>query len=702
MATLGKIRNHGVLLLIVIGVALLIFIVTDFVNNSSTFFRDRKANVGTIAGEKVKYNDFFASVQQMENFYKVERGQVSDAQMSEQIREEAWNQLVMTSVVAKDASKIGMSVSKQELTDLTIGKTPSPIVAMRPMFQNPETGVFDPNQVVNLIKFLDDPQSTQQADPEQVSMLKSYWKFLENQVTTSALTAKYNTLLSKALVVNSKEATYAMNNSKESVDLVYAMKPYFMVSDSTVSVDKKELQALYDKRKEQFKQEEAVDIEFVKFLIAPSAEDIAAVKAQVDAVVEGFVATTDSTIMDTVNYNSDIPFVDEYLAKNDVPEDLRVFAFESSDGIYGPVMKNDIFTLAKVVSSKVVSDSVKISIIALQEETEDKTKAKVDSIMALSKAGIPFATLATQYSLDKNTAAKGGDIGWIREIGMSKDMVAKAFDRVSSEPFVISQGNQATIFVVTERTAPVRKVKLAIIERQVAPSSTTQSKIFQEAKQFASAIKNTAEFEAKAQELNYIAYPSTNTTRNQSRIMGMENTRQVIRWAFDGKENATSDVFECDNNLIVATVSKKYKEGYRALSDVEGELSAEIRNDKKFEQMKQSLVGKSIEQLQSENLTLDTIRGVSFASQTAGSLGNEPALIAKAPNAEVEKVSEPIKGKTGAYVFKVLSKSQSEEPMSLEDTKKMLMQTRTQVMYYFAVEALKEKYEVKDQRYNFY
>ena len=53
MATLGRIRNHGVLLLIVIGVALLIFIVTDFVNNGSTFFREQKANVGSIDGDKV-------------------------------------------------------------------------------------------------------------------------------------------------------------------------------------------------------------------------------------------------------------------------------------------------------------------------------------------------------------------------------------------------------------------------------------------------------------------------------------------------------------------------------------------------------------------------------------------------------------------------------------------------------------------------
>ena len=131
------IRNHVVLLLIVIVVALLIFIVTDFVNNGSTFFREQKANVGSIDGDKVKYNDFLASLNQMQDFYKVERGQNIDDQMSEQIRQEVWNQIVMRQVIEKDARNIGMGVSKQELSDLIMSKNPSPLIMMRPVFQNP-------------------------------------------------------------------------------------------------------------------------------------------------------------------------------------------------------------------------------------------------------------------------------------------------------------------------------------------------------------------------------------------------------------------------------------------------------------------------------------------------------------------------------------------------------------------------------------
>ncbi len=703
MAALGKIQKHGVLLLVIVGVALLIFIITDFVGNGSTFFQDRKANVGSIAGEKIRYQNFAHAVQQMEDFYKIERReQALDAETSEQIREEVWNRFVMLSVIEKDAKTIGMNVSSQELTDLTIGKNPSPIVAMRQMFQNQETGQFDPQMVVQLIHQLDDPAIIKQANPEEVAMLRNYWKFLENTVKSDALIQKYNVLLSKSLVVNSKEASYAQNQSKDAVDLVYAMKPYFTISDSLVKVEKSEIEALYKQRKEQFKQEEAVDIQFVKFDIVPSEKDIAAVQSEVNAMATGFATIQDSTIVDSVNYASDVPFRDEFLARNDVPENLRAFAFDQPQGaVFGPEFKDYTFTMAKVVKSKVVADSVRLSIIAIQEETEAKTKAKADSIIALSKT-TPFGQLAAQYSFDKASAAKGGDIGWFRELGLSKDIV-KVFDKASSEPFVITQRNTSTIFLVTARTAPVRKVKLAVVERLVAPSSATQSKIFQEAKQFASSIKTTKEFEAKVNENKYVAYPAQNITRNQPRMMGIEGTREIIRWAFDSKPEATSDVFESSNStLIVATVSKKYKEGYKAVEDVTDQLSAELRNDKKFEMMKKDFAGKTIEQMQAENYTVDSVKNLSFASNTAGSLGNEPSVIAKAPVAEIGKVSEPMKGKMGAYVFQVLSKKENEQATNVEQVKQMIMQSRANSVYYFAIEALKKKFEVKDQRYNFF
>ena len=702
MATLGRIRNHGVLLLIVIGVALLIFIVTDFVNNGSTFFREQKANVGSIDGDKVKYNDFLASLNQMQDFYKVERGQNIDDQMSEQIRQEVWNQIVMRQVIEKDARNIGMGVSKQELSDLIMSKNPSPLIMMRPVFQNPETGMFDPNIVANFIKELESADGNKNANPEQVVLMKNYWKFIETNVKFGSLFEKYNTLLTKSLVTNTKEAQFAYNNSKYSVDVLYAMKPYFTIADSTVKVADSDVEALYKKKKEQFKQDPYVDIDFVVFPIKPSKEDIDAVRKQIETAKVGFATVNDSLLTDTVNFNSDVPYRDVFLAQGDIPSDLRDFAFSADRGVvFGPVFVDNTFKIAKVVDTKQMPDSVKLSFIAIQEATAEATKAKVDSVLGLAKQ-TPFAMLAQQYSADKQSGSRGGDIGWVRQVTLSPELLHKVSAAAINEPFVMSQGSAASIFVVTERTKPVKMVKLAVIERNVATSNGTQAKIFQEAKQFAGLLGGSgSDFDKKAKEKNYQVIPANTIDRNFPRLLNIPETRQVIRWAFDSKVGATSDVFECGDNLVVATVKRMNKEGYKTLDEVKPQLLSELRKDKKFDMMKGLFAGKTIDGLRDEGLSVDTVKGLTFASNSAGSLGFDAAMIANAPFAEVNKLSAPMKGNIGAFVFQVLSKTENPEPFDLKQMKYVIGQQNSGLFYY-VLEALKKAYKVKDERYNLF
>ena len=54
MATLDKIRKQSVLLLVVVGLALLAFIVGDLVNSSAAFFSRSSANVAEINGKNVR------------------------------------------------------------------------------------------------------------------------------------------------------------------------------------------------------------------------------------------------------------------------------------------------------------------------------------------------------------------------------------------------------------------------------------------------------------------------------------------------------------------------------------------------------------------------------------------------------------------------------------------------------------------------
>ena len=55
MAAIGKIREHGVLVMIIIGVAMLAFILNDLGKSG----RSRENNVAVVNGEKITYQDYF-------------------------------------------------------------------------------------------------------------------------------------------------------------------------------------------------------------------------------------------------------------------------------------------------------------------------------------------------------------------------------------------------------------------------------------------------------------------------------------------------------------------------------------------------------------------------------------------------------------------------------------------------------------------
>ena len=691
MATLGKIRSHGVLLLIVFGVMLLLFILT--MNKADGIpFTKQNTTVGKVNGEKIDYHDFYQKITEYTDFIKIENNieSLTDEQ-TDQIRQETWDRIVMRKVIEADAKAIGMSVPYEEFKELTIGNNPSSIIAGRQMFRD-ENGQFDPKRVTMFISQLDNAEIAQQVRNDELLKAKNYWTFLEQIVKDTRLTEKYNTLLSKALVINSLEAKYAYEGNKTSVDLVYAMKPYFLVPDSTVNVSKSDLNALYKKRKEQYKQDATCDIIYVVFDIKPSQEDFLTIEEEINKAKAEFSTTED--IIGTTNDLSDVPYQDIFLSKDDIAADLQEFAFSGERGvIFGPFLGEDnTYKMAKIIEKTVAPDSVMLSVFPIKNaQSEDDYKHKSDSMMKIL-TGANFMELG------------GQEVGWLRETytNFQKEIRDAAFKASVNVPFMVEINGFPQILIVTEKTKPVAKVKLAVIEREVVPSKQTQIKIHQDATHFASEISSADQIAAKAQEKGYFAIPATYINHNAPRLGNVRNSREIIRWAFDSKVNSVSDVKEYGNQIVVAGVTRKNKEGYKTLEEVTPMLEAELRRDKKFELMKSDFAGKSIEQLKAENFTTDTIKNVSFGAMSAGSLGNDAPIRALAPMAEINKISAPVKGNMGAYVFEVFQKNENPMPFDAKQHIAFMNYMQNQNIFQYVFEALKKASNVKDERYRFF
>ena len=391
MATLEKIRSKAGLLVLVVGLALFAFIIGDFLNSGSTYFRQSQERIAEIDGEVVKIQDYQGRVDEMAEMYKMQSGSASlPEEYMTQIRQSVFDAMVQEVVLDEATAKLGMGVSPEELFDMVQGENISPLIQQMQMFTNPQTGAFDKAALLNFLKQIDsDNIASYPADQQaQLIQAKNFWLFWEKNIKRQRLEQKYTTLLSKAISANSLDAKEA----------------------STIEVSKSEIEKLYNQRKELYKQKESKVIKYIAVDIRPSKEDYDKAQAEIESLKEELA--TSERVADVVNENSEVPYVDAFFTEKALDPEMKQFATTSEVGaVYGPVFENDKYRMFKLVDKTVAPDSVKVSHIMLAGKSEAETTALADSLMGALKGGANFAELAKKYSADQ-AAENGGELGY--------------------------------------------------------------------------------------------------------------------------------------------------------------------------------------------------------------------------------------------------------------------------------------------------
>ena len=704
MATLEKIRSKGVLLVVVVGLALLAFIVGDFLKEGSTFFNKSKETVAKIVGEDINIKEYSAAIDQMTEVYKIETGKTElNEEMMTQLRQSVWESMVNEKILNAEAKKLGLAVSKDELSDRLIGNNIHPLILQRRSFAG-ENGQFSRPQLVQFLNSLDETPTSEEMK-QQLGKAKSYWLFWEKNVKNSILQEKYNALISKAVTANSIDAKMSYADRKTSVDVAYVVQPYFLVPDSLVKVSSSEISDRYNKQKAQYKQDANCGFNYVVFDIKPMKEDYKDAENWMNKLSTEFKTTDD--VAGLVNSNSDIMYDGHNYSEKTVPATLKDFAFGGKTGdIYGPSFMNDTYTMARVMQSGIMqSDSVKLRHIFLV--TKDAPKA--DSLIAAIRGGADFGELAKKYSAVKQTAANGGEIGWLQEgmQGVEKEITANAFNKSKNEVFTIKNAQGVQIMQVEDKTAPRRKVKLAILERKVVPSSKSYSKIYNDAKQFAVDLK-ADNFEKKAKEKGYVVRPASEILQTADKVGDIAQSRKIIQWAFKSSKNDVSDVFDCGTKFVVAMTTEVNKKGYRSIDKVTEQLKAEIIKDKKADLMIKNLTAELTKAPSLEGLALflkdsvKTANAINFASYQFGVAGFEPTVIGKVTVATLGKVSTPIKGNAGVYVVRTSNKQVNPQPFDAKMEKLQLNSRMSYSLPYMIIQDLKDKADIVDNRLNFF
>ena len=693
MALLEKIRvKFGIVISVIIALALLSFIIDPGTLESALNSMSSKYDVGKIAGKRISYNEFQSEVDKYTTINELMTGSSAQTeQMQQQIRDAAWQELVDKYMFIDNAMAAGIHVGEAELVDLVSGESLSPVMAQNPVFFD-ESGNFSLDMLNAFIA---------NVNQDQTGQLRLYWNYLQNSINTQQYYQKYSALFNAGNYENALQLADDLDFNNTTADVDYCYVSYPIGTDSTIVVSDSEIKDYYNSHKKFFKQTANREIEYVVFEVVPSEADVLATSDEMDAAYEEF-QTTDN--MRAFLLRNSEESLSEYWYKNGdlntLNSELNEYIFNRKEDVTPVIKSGNTFLAARVMDSKMLPDSVFVKHILLQG---DDAAHVADSLVGVISRGGNFSNLAAAYSADQSSAADGelGSIGWMTQTYMIPGFESVIEARVG-RPFVLETQYGTHVVLVTERTEPVLKKQVAILEKTALASRDTFNEYYAQANTFATLSGGSYEGYLRAVDSTKVYSHPVTITEATSNYGAIDNAKEVTRWAFDAKEGKASEIITVNNNyFFIATVTKINKEGYAPVEDaaslIEQRLYALKIQDKVLSDVKSKISGiSSIEDAAKVlGVEVDRSEAVSLGSTTV-----DPALLGAVSAAPEGTLFGPVPGTMGVYVVNVSNRETGS--FYTETDARNLAAQKSQYMSQFILSVMSEYDDVVDNRARFF
>ncbi|MBT8234981.1 MAG: peptidylprolyl isomerase [Bacteroidia bacterium] len=705
MAILENIRKRTTVLILIIGMALFAFVISGIFTGNDMGGGKIGSSVAEINGEEVSIDEFRKRIERA--------SRLSRGTSSMQLVNSIWSQMERNTILGQQINNLGISIEENQIIDVIKN---SPGLSQNPQFLD-ENGLFDENRFRDFIAELRANAPTQYED----------WLQDEASIVQNAKEQTYLNYIKAGLGATLKEGEWDYKLANDKVDLRYVRVPYASIADSAIVVTKDEIAAYMNDRKEEFKQEEARDIQFVYFEEKPSVEDEAAIQESIkkllgDTVeyfeerdttdtIPGFRNTTDVEAF--LARNSDTKFDTIFKAKSELPAQFADSLIALNIGeIFGPYKDANAFKVTRMMAKK-PNGSVKASHILLAyagaervdpsiTRTKEEAEAKANEVLAEAlKPDTDFATLARNNS-DGPSAPQGGDLGFFQEGIMTPKFNDFAFGNPVGHVGLVETEFGYHIVKVMEKQD---LVQIATLSREIEPSEATINTLFTDATKFEMATTSGDKaFTDVARESEYIIRPVNQIKAMDENLPGLGAQRNIVQWAFNN-DTEVGDIkrFNINNGYAVVQLTAKYREGLMAVEDASATVLPQIRKDKKAEQIMMANAGKSLEDLASANNTvISTATALTVKAPTIAGAGREPLVVGTAFALEQGATSGLIKGETGIFMIEVTKKEvapELENYATYANTLGTSNGTRANTAVY---NALKEKAEIEDNRSVFY
>ena len=273
MAIIGKIREKSILLVIIIGLALLAFILTDYKGMFDA--NEGEYGIGHVFGEKID--------------------QVRFNSLESKYGENTWNYYVDSLIMNREFEALGLSVSDKEFNAYLMAEDGFDVIkdqSIQGLFSDSLSGQMTPQSIIEGRKKLKQQLSQAKKNKKDWAGIKSYYSNLRKR-------EKYLDIISQGIYITSLEAEddFKAKNDKKSIR--YIFKPTNSIADSEIKFKEADLVKYYATHKYDAKYQNSKSFKVVKFFSvsnAPSVDDSVKFFDEYSSINEEFAITENDTI----------------------------------------------------------------------------------------------------------------------------------------------------------------------------------------------------------------------------------------------------------------------------------------------------------------------------------------------------------------------------------------------------------------------
>ncbi len=652
MAIIGTIRKQSGLAVIIIGVAIAAFVIGDFGKKSARGTTD----IAVVGSEQIPYTDFSAKVDQALEMQKENKGneKITD-QEAFQIRQSVYDQMVKEVIMGKEYEEIGLVVTPEELFDQVQGKQPHRYILQ--YFKDPKTGQYDPALVLNYLKQLD------QMEPKS----RKQWLAFEKAIKDDRQESKFNTLVTKSYYQPKAFLKQDYINKTRSMQVRFVAPNPFEIPDSTVKITDADYLAFYNKNIQYFYQDEALrDIDFVTFDVVPSKTDRKKTSEDVVALYKDFQATPDPITF--MNANSDKKNDTLFVKKGSLAGGIDSLLFNSKPGTFVPPFEqNNVWLMAKLIDVQERPDTMKgmQCLIAFAnpaiesiKRTKEQAKSKADSLMTILKKNPEMFPEFARNSSDFQSAKEDGGI--LKAITDGNPGLVLFYNeglKMKPKEFKLMETRLGyAIFRLDDKTKPVKKIKVAVLARNIEPSNQTYQDTYTKASAFAGQYRTSEAFDKAASQQGLSKRQAPNTKETDNSLMGIQNAREVVRWAFseNSKVGDISPVFDLQGKYMVAILKNATPKGTVPLDNVKARIEPSVKGYKKVvieaDKLTSVMAGaKDLYAIAAKMKARVDTAVITFSGNNRAAVSRDPDVIGMLFTSSSSKLLGPLQGRYGVY-----------------------------------------------------